>query len=123
MAREVTAAKKKEEHVGAFQAERHPSARLSRNPPHIGTFKPGRNSSARLSRNKLLKRKLVNAEKESISKTSEREFYFVSEEKSLTNINGTTSGKGNELAPLAEKSKCTWKEKFNEYDWHHQCKV
>ena len=46
---------------------------------------------------------MVNAEKESISKTSEREFYFVSERKLLTNITGTTSGKNNELAPLANR--------------------
>ena len=63
----------KKENVSAFKPERHPLARLSRNLPHIGTFKPGRHSPALLSRNKLLKRKLVNAEKESISKTSEKE--------------------------------------------------
>ena len=91
LAREVTVAKN-EEHIGFFKPERHTLARLSRNSPHIGTFKPGRHSSALLSRNKPLKRKLVNAEKESISKTSEREFYFVSEKESLTNITGTTSG-------------------------------
>ena len=107
LAWEVNVAKKYEEHVGAFKPGRHPSARLSRNLPHIGTFKPGRHSLALLSRNKTLKRKLINAEKESTSKTSERKFYFVSEKKSLTNITGTTSGKNNELAPLAKKSKCT----------------
>ena len=107
LARELTVAKNYKGHIGAFKPERHPSARLSRNSPHIGTFKPGRHSSAPLSRNKLLKGKLVNAEKEIISKTSEREFYFVSEMKSLSNITGTTSGKNNELAPLAKKSKCT----------------
>ena len=107
LAREITVAKNYKEHIGAFKPERHPWARLSRNSPHIGTFKPERHSSARLGWNKLLKRKLVNADKESISKTSEREFYFVSERKSLTNITGTTSEKINELAPLAKKSKCT----------------
>ena len=39
---------------------------------HIGTFTPGRHSSALLSPNKSLKIKLVNAEKENISKTSEK---------------------------------------------------
>ena len=61
------------EHVGAFKPDRHPSARLSRNSPHIGTFEPGSHSSARLSRNESLKRKLVNAEKKNVSKTSEKE--------------------------------------------------
>ena len=74
---------------------------------HIGAFKPGRHSSALLSRNKLLNERLVKAEKESVSKTSEREFYFVSGRKSLTNITGTTSGKNIELASLAKKGKCT----------------
>ena len=82
LARELTVAKNYKEQIGAFKPERHPLARLSRN--------------------KSLKGKLVNAEKESIRKTSEREFYFVSEMQSLTNITGTTSGKNNELAPLAK---------------------
>ena len=92
--------RKNEKHVGVFKPQRHPSARLSRKLPHIGTFKPGRQSSALLSRNKSLKGKLVNAEKESIIKTSEREFYFVYERKSLTNTTGTTSG-------------------MKEMSWHH----
>ena len=78
LAREITVAKNYKERIGTFKLEQ------------IAEMKDW-----------------LKAEKESISRTSEREFFFVSERKSLINITGTTSGKNNELAPLAKKSKCT----------------
>ena len=66
--------------LGRKDTLRH--ARLSRNSSHTGTFKPRRHSSEFLSRNKLLKRKMVEAEKESISRISEKlRKFFLSDRK------------------------------------------